>query len=86
MKLTSQDLKKITDLTLSHYNEPAEDFWEATRGHNVDQNIAALLQCIESETPYTILDFGCGPGRDLKMFGELGHVPIGRYRRTCCIW
>jgi SAM-dependent methyltransferase len=77
MKLNPQDLEKITDLTLSHYNERAEDFWEGTRDHDVNQNITALLQCIEGEPPYTILDFGCGPGRDLKVFAELGHVAIG---------
>ena len=27
--------------------------------------------------PFTILDFGCGPGRDLKVFAELGHVAVG---------
>ena len=58
MKLNPQDLEKITDLTLSHYNERAEDFWEGTRDHDVNQNITALLQCIKSEPPYTILDFG----------------------------
>ena len=77
MKLNSQDLEKITDLTLEHYNQHAEDFWEGTRDHNVSQNIAALLQSIEGELPFTILDFGCGPGRDLKVFAELGHVAIG---------
>jgi len=77
MKLNPQDLEKITDLTLSHYNERAEDFWKGTRDHDVNQNITALLQCIESEPPYTILDFGCGPGRDLKVFAELGHVAVG---------
>ncbi len=29
------------------------------------------------EPPFTILDFGCGPGRDLKVFAELGHVAVG---------
>ena len=77
MRLTPQDLEEITDLTLSHYNECAEEFWEGTRDHNVGQNIAALLQCIEGEPPFTILDFGCGPGRDLKVFAELGHVAVG---------
>ncbi len=52
MKLNPQDLEKITDLTLDHYNERAEDFWEGTRDHDVSQNIAALLQCIEGEPPY----------------------------------
>jgi SAM-dependent methyltransferase len=73
MKLNPEDLAKITDFTLSHYNEHAEDFWEGTRDHNVNQNITALLQSIGGEPPYTILDFGCGPGRDLKVFAELGH-------------
>src|SRR5215813_11958335 len=77
MKLNPEDLAKITDFTLSHYNEHAEDFWEGTRDHNVNQNITALLQSIEGEPPYTILDFGCGPGRDLKVFAELGHIAIG---------
>jgi len=27
MKLNPQDLKKITDRTLNHYNERADDFW-----------------------------------------------------------
>jgi SAM-dependent methyltransferase len=77
MKLNSQDLKKIAELTLDCYNQNAEDFWEGTRNHDVSQNIAALLQHIESERPFTILDFGCGPGRDLKVFAELGHIAIG---------
>ena len=77
MKLNSQDLEKIANLTLDCYNQNAEDFWEGTRYHDVSQNIAAMLQYVESERPFTILDFGCGPGRDLKVFAELGHVAIG---------
>ena len=85
MKLNSQDLKKIVELTLDCYNQNAEDFWKGTRNHDVSQNIAALLQHIESERPFTILDFGCGPGCDLKVFAELGlkvfaelgHIAIG---------
>jgi SAM-dependent methyltransferase len=77
MKLNSQDLEKIVDLTLDCYNQNAEDFWEGTRYHDVSQNIAEMLQYIEGERPFTILDFGCGPGRDLKVFAELGHVAIG---------
>src|ERR1700687_2754471 len=77
MKLNRQDLRKIADLTLGHYDEHAEEFWAGTRTHDVGQNIAALLQWIEGEPPFTILDFGCGPGRDLKVFAELGHVAVG---------
>src|SRR4051812_27848677 len=77
MKLRPQDLEQIARLTLEHYNHRAEAFWEGTRDHDVSQNITALLQYVESKPPFTILDFGCGPGRDLKVFAELGHVAVG---------
>jgi SAM-dependent methyltransferase len=77
MKLTPQDLDRISALTLEHYNQHAGDFFEGTRDHDVSQNIAALLEHIEGGAPYTILDFGCGPGRDLKTFSDLGHVAVG---------
>src|ERR1700675_2250749 len=75
--LNRQDLDDISARTLDHYNQRAEDFWEGTRDHDVSQNVAALLGFIESKPPFTILDFGCGPGRDLKAFAELGHVAVG---------
>jgi SAM-dependent methyltransferase len=77
MKLNPQDLDKISALTLKHYDERAEDFWEGTRDHDVSQNVAALLRYIEGEPPFTILDLGCGPGRDLKAFADLGHIAVG---------
>jgi len=77
MKLNPQELEKITSLTLDHYNERADDFWQGTRDHDVKQNIAALLRWIEGKMPFTILDFGCGPGRDLKVLSKLGHVAVG---------
>ena len=77
MKLNPQDLEKVASLTLDHYDQRAEEFWQGTRDHDVKQNIAALLQWIEGKPPFTILDFGCGPGRDLKVFSELGHIAVG---------
>jgi len=68
---------QITARTLEHYNQSAEDFREGTRDHDVSQNIAALLRHIEGEPPFTILDFGCGPGRDLETLSRLGHRAIG---------
>lgn len=97
MKLTEQDLEKIASVTLQHYNQSAEAFWEGTRAHDVSQNIAALLQHIEGDPPHTILDFGCGPGRDLEVFAKLGHTAIGlegaarfaamaRAHSGCVVW
>ena len=77
MKLNPNDLEDISARTLEYYNQHAEDFFAGTRGHDVGQNIAALLQYIEAEPPYTLLDFGCGPGRDLKALAELGHRAVG---------
>ena len=73
----SSDPKQISAITLAHYDRSAENFWRGTRDHDVTQNIAELLRHIEGEPPFTILDFGCGPGRDLKAFVERGHVAIG---------
>ncbi len=73
----SPDLKAISAGTLAHYEGRAEDFREGTRDHDVTQNIEALLRHIESAPPFTLLDFGCGPGRDLAAFTALGHVAIG---------
>ncbi len=70
-------LEAVSIDTLKHYDHRADDFWEGTRGHDVTQNIDALLQNIEGTPPFAILDFGCGPGRDLKAFADLGHRPTG---------
>jgi SAM-dependent methyltransferase len=70
-------MEEVSRLTLAHYGQRAEDFWQGTRGHDVRQNIEALLSAIEGTAPFAILDFGCGPGRDLKTFRDLGHAAVG---------
>ena len=70
-------MDEVSRRTLAHYDQRAEDFWQGTRDHDVRQNMAALLKHIEGAPPFTILDFGCGPGRDLKAFKDLGHEAVG---------
>lgn len=77
MTIPLSDLEKIAALTLEHYNQRADDFRDGTRDHDVSQNIAALLRHIQGTPPFTILDVGCGPGRDLRTFSKLGHIAIG---------
>ena len=77
MKQTPDDLQQITATTLGHYNSVAEGFREGTRDHDVSQNIDALLRHIQGEAPFDILDFGCGPGRDLQTFTRMGHTAVG---------
>lgn len=77
MSLSPAELVQISALTLRHYQDCAEDFREGTRDHDVSQNIAALLAAIQATVPYQILDFGCGPGRDLRTFSAMGHTAVG---------
>jgi SAM-dependent methyltransferase len=76
-ELSRRELAQISRATLADYDQRAEDFWVGTRDHDVSQNVDALLSAIEGAPPFSILDFGCGPGRDLKTFAERGHQAIG---------
>jgi SAM-dependent methyltransferase len=73
----AEALEDIAARTLEHYNQHAEEFRDGTRDHDVSQNIEALLRHIHGTPPFTILDLGCGPGRDLEDFTRRGHVAIG---------
>ena len=70
-------LHEIAARTLAHYEANAAPFWAGTRDHDVTQNYEALLSAASARTPLRILDFGCGPGRDLIALGALGHVVTG---------
>ena len=75
--LYSDELEAITRRTIQHYDYGAARFSEDTRDHDVTQNIEALLTSIPGPPPHRILDFGCGPGRDLIRFTALGHHAVG---------
>lgn len=75
--LSADELHAITRKTLQHYDDNASSFCEGTIHHDVMQNINVLLAEITGSPPYLILDFGCGPGRDLIQFKALGHQAVG---------
>lgn len=75
--LTEDDLAALAAKTIAHYDAKAESFAAATRDHDVSQNYAALLDAIEGPPPFTILDLGSGPGRDLAWFKTQGHEAVG---------
>ena len=76
-KISKDALDEIENLTLSHYEKNAESFWLGTRGHDVSQNIDTFLQALLNDKILDILDFECGPGRDICTFKSLGHRPTG---------
>jgi len=88
-KQTQEKLDEIERVTLSHYNSRAESFWQGTRDHDVSQNVDAFLAAIGNArsksteamsnrlSAFDVLDFGCGPGRDLLTFKDKGHKPTG---------
>jgi SAM-dependent methyltransferase len=71
------ELDEVTRTTLANYEDTAGDFWRGTRNHDVRQNVEALLAALDRPGPQVILDLGCGPGRDLATFSELGHTAVG---------
>ena len=76
----NQEISRLTEIeiiTLSHYDQNADSFWHGTRDHDVTQNYAAFLAPFPSGKILDILDFGCGPGRDVKYFQSLGHRTVG---------
>ena len=75
--MSDSPMSELTGPTIRSYDDQAESFWEGTRDHDVSQNIAALVRALAGDGPHRILDFGCGPGRDLAAWKALGHVPVG---------
>ena len=59
------------DGTIDYYNQNAKNFIENTQ--NVDMHLTQdkFLQLLDPQS--SILDFGCGSGRDTKYFLEKGY-------------
>jgi SAM-dependent methyltransferase len=75
--ISREQLADIQATTLNHYDSNAQSFWEGTRDHDVSQNYEKFLARLAHDRALDILDFGCGPGRDLAYFLSLGHQPVG---------
>jgi SAM-dependent methyltransferase len=75
--LPKHQLKEIEQTTVGHYDDNAESFWQGTKDHDVLQNYQNFLRRLPDNQTLDILDFGCGPGRDIKYFKTLGHRPVG---------
>ncbi len=69
-------MQSLEQITIAEYQATAESFRMGTWDHDVSQNRNALL-AVMPQNPGRILDFGCGPGRDLMAFKTLGQEAIG---------
>jgi len=73
----SDALHHATEQTLAHYDRSAEGFRDGTWDHDVTQNYQALLSELHGDAPFSVLDLGCGPGRDLTYFKSQGIEAVG---------
>lgn len=75
--LDSKELLETSTTTRNHYESRAQGFWQGTKDHDVSQNVQALLRHLPRRDRARILDFGCGPGRDVATFRDLGFEAVG---------
>jgi SAM-dependent methyltransferase len=76
-RLSPEEVARVSASTVGHYERSSASFWEGTRDHDVSQNVAALLRHMSAPPPASVLDLGCGPGRDLATFRALGYEAVG---------
>src|SRR6266508_3406140 len=63
LRLDVVQSRRMSEMTIAYYDRMAEAYWDGTRDHDVSQNYTALLDAIETDPPYSILDLGCRPRR-----------------------
>ena len=51
----AEQLRRISELTIAHYDRSAQAYWQGTRDHDVNQNYAALVDAIEVDPPIPFL-------------------------------
>jgi SAM-dependent methyltransferase len=69
-------MEKHEQITIAEYQLTAESYRVGTWDHDVSQNREALIEAMPKVSG-KILDLGCGPGRDLVAFKEMGHQVTG---------
>lgn len=67
----------MTRLTIAAYERMAADYAEDTRNRDLSADYALFFRYMKSAAPLDLLDLGCGPGRDLSHFKQLGHRATG---------
>ncbi len=69
------EMKNNIETTIDSYNKIAEEYFEKTFKIDVGKKINQFLSYMSKRG--TILDVGCGPGRDAKTFTDKGYTVVG---------
>src|SRR6266478_5303433 len=81
LRVEVKQSRRVSEMTIAHYDRMAEVYWEGTRDHDVSQNYTALLDAIENDPPYSILDLGCGACRSRKLYPRILMMQAGQNGR-----
>jgi hypothetical protein len=73
--LDKAQLRRISEITIGHYDRAAEDYWDGTRKHDVSQNYEALLEAIEASHPLPSSTWVVGPDETCIIFGRWAITP-----------
>jgi SAM-dependent methyltransferase len=67
----------LSQTTIAHYERHAAEYLRFTLSHDIGENYAAFLGALQETGGTRILDLGCGVGRDLRHFRDLGYEAVG---------
>lgn len=66
---------KKMNSTIQYYNEHAEEYFKETIDINIEDFRKKFISLLPKNAK--IIDIGCGSGRDVKAFSEMGYNAIG---------
>lgn len=80
-EISSPQIAQITARTLAAYQAGADAYRDETRSRERAPDYALFFRYLSNRQPavpgYSLLDVGCGPGRDLSEFRSRGHRAVG---------
>ena len=53
LRVDVEQLHRMSEMTIAHYDRMAEAYWDGTQDHDVNQNYTALLDAIENDPAYS---------------------------------
>lgn len=69
--------REISRRTIAAYERMAAAYAEDTQSRDLSADYALFFRYMQGAGPLDVLDLGCGPGRDLGHFKQLGHRAVG---------